>query len=56
MDVAYGASASEDGLHESSFLSLFDALVDKLSDALISLVILLDEIVCFSGADAQALR
>ena len=56
MDIADGASAAEDGLHEACFLSLFDAVVDKLSDALVALVILLDEIVGFSVADAQALR
>ncbi len=56
MDIADRASASEDGLDEACFLSLFDAVVDKGSDALISLVILLDEIVGFGVADAQALR
>ncbi len=39
MDIADAASSAEDGLHEACFLCLFDTVVDKLSDALITLSI-----------------
>ena len=54
MDIRNPSASAEDGLDKASFLGLLDALIEKLPDTLISLVVLLDEFVGFGGADAQA--